>query len=859
MSTPFLRCPILFVVILSLACSAEPEGEEGSFEDPTGEVSSDRSAASPRTEGEDPAETGDDTPRPAPTITALDPANGPVGGGTLLRIKGTGLSAESVVFLGRARATVQEGSSDGTSLAVVVPPATSGERLVEVRVVGQDQQEVTFASYRYLPLLGPDDLDKVEVVLGLESELSLDLEGELPPDALLLGEYVVEIMGEGQYLLRLPEDLAVGTYPLRLRYSDGFTWETGLSLTVRAPRPVLYEVSPSMVDTSGGRSLVLSGEELTRDLRLRLGSVLLEPDEVDAEGHRWSVLLPELPEGVWPLALLDPDDAILLEHGEVQVIPGLWAFTILSVEPSEVIAGRNSEVVLTVRNPREVATVRLGSMVLGWTEVEAGGLVRLRLGPTVPVGAHKLVLELEDGGTVVAPTLLTVRPARPSLVSVSPTLVSARGGDRLVLVGTELGLDTLVQLGPYPLDQLEVLEDNARLAVLLPEIPAGWYLLTVAGPGQDPLGEGIAVTVASTAGELVAIETGAVQQGYYDLEFEVGPNVTSVGITPLALTDEGAQVRAAILEVEAPDGTMLLQYEDYEREGPLGRTEPQTLILPNELSGSHYYGLERGLAPGSYRLRILLEEDRPAELTTYILRKFDEDLARGRVALATRLVGSFFGGDALDAVADVLARASEVYGQVGISLEPAGDVVVLSEGTYDALSVIDDYEYGKDSPKLRQLLALGEGFDELSIALFFVRGISTADGSLDGIAGLSPIPGSFVAGTSSSGIALQTFGLRFENLGPSQRQSLAEALAHELGHFLGLYHTSELDQPADELAMLVFDPLPDTERCVAPEGGTTIVTPDQCPDFSNLMFPMAGGTTLTIQQGQVLHLNPFVQ
>ena len=69
-------------------------------------------------------------------------------------------------------------------------------------------------------------------------------------------------------------------------------------------------------------------------------------------------------------------------------------------------------------------------------------------------------------------------------------------------------------------------------------------------------------------------------------------------------------------------------------------------------------------------------------------------------------------------------------------------------------------------------------------------------------------------------------------------------MAHEMGHFLGLYHSSEMSIPFAGLPQ-IHDPLADTAE----------------NDTSNLMFYEAsgGGTTLTDDQGVVVRGNPWVR
>ena len=80
---------------------------------------------------------------------------------------------------------------------------------------------------------------------------------------------------------------------------------------------------------------------------------------------------------------------------------------------------------------------------------------------------------------------------------------------------------------------------------------------------------------------------------------------------------------------------------------------------------------------------------------------------------------------------------------------------------------------------------------------------------------------------------------------------MGKLLGHELGHFLGLYHTTE-----SEKAPFKNDTLGDTPECPS---GTAI---GDCPDHANLMFPYYLSTSdpLTLSRGQarVLRGSPFL-
>ena len=82
-------------------------------------------------------------------------------------------------------------------------------------------------------------------------------------------------------------------------------------------------------------------------------------------------------------------------------------------------------------------------------------------------------------------------------------------------------------------------------------------------------------------------------------------------------------------------------------------------------------------------------------------------------------------------------------------------------------------------------------------------------------------------------------------------------LAHEIGHFLGLFHTTQLDQSFSSI--VGSDPISDTPLCTTQalsDGGI-----DACPDRENLMFPAVALTKnpdFSTGQGNVVKYSPAV-
>ena len=149
-------------------------------------------------------------------------------------------------------------------------------------------------------------------------------------------------------------------------------------------------------------------------------------------------------------------------------------------------------------------------------------------------------------------------------------------------------------------------------------------------------------------------------------------------------------------------------------------------------------------------------------------------------------------------------------------------------------------------PQLPELLRLSAGAANVALDVFFVADIDAQGGAdVGGIAGGTPVAFG-MHGTPGSGIVIATDMY----LGADAPTQLGRTLAHELGHALGLFHTSEVDG-------LVVDPLPDTPACTLQQDRdkSGSLDAEECAAHGgdNLMFSTSeAGTQLTPQQAEIL-------
>ncbi|MGD8862355.1 MAG: hypothetical protein PVI30_20250 [Myxococcales bacterium] len=211
-------------------------------------------------------------------------------------------------------------------------------------------------------------------------------------------------------------------------------------------------------------------------------------------------------------------------------------------------------------------------------------------------------------------------------------------------------------------------------------------------------------------------------------------------------------------------------------------------------------------------------------------------------------------------LADALERVDEILGQADIVVGEVRQIAVPGQLPMTGLAFPEgDQAAGFQTIMVRfgvyaelpELFRLSAGAGNSAINLFFVQDLlpRSGDGEPEAEAGGIPGPPG-MQGTGGSGIAIAT------DMMAGDADALGRTLAHELAHYLGLFHTSEADGR-------VLDNLEDTPECrpSADIDGDGLGVQD-CAGLGadNLMFwAKTDDTTLTPQQREVLRSSPLLR
>lgn len=319
--------------------------------------------------------------------------------------------------------------------------------------------------------------------------------------------------------------------------------------------------------------------------------------------------------------------------------------------------------------------------------------------------------------------------------------------------------------------------------------------------------------------------------GGVEVPFDVPDDAVSTLVT---CGPYGYDVLATADLITDPDGKVL--FDDEDPEATAMRVNVEDDLLPILLPVSP----DLDLRAGAHALTLYVDSESPVTVSCGLLHRIQPVADETTVDVKLVFVGvdgvvENLNGQNAKTVPELDAALDEVkklWAKAGITL---GEVLYEDfSGDVDTYTEIDsDKEFG-------DLLRTVEIPGDRRITYFFVQGITADDGAT--ILGLAAgPPGAAATGaTSKSGVVVTVAA--WDEADPAG--FLGRLMAHEGGHFLGLYHPTEKDGSG-------HDPLADTPECADGNGDGTVST-SECGSngADNLMWWAASESAVDMSADQ---------
>ncbi len=262
--------------------------------------------------------------------------------------------------------------------------------------------------------------------------------------------------------------------------------------------------------------------------------------------------------------------------------------------------------------------------------------------------------------------------------------------------------------------------------------------------------------------------------------------------------------------------------------------EPGTLERPNSFGASASFvfpGADDPVPPGKYRFDVVGAGSDAATVTP----KERTGSQPGSGTLDLNLFVLEGCGLTSQGLAEGLAVFAEVFADARISLGRLTVVNVTGASSYLSPGGFEEAQ-GIAAALSQQFTANPP--NRLGANLFFLKSIPDLFGFSQGIPVALGIPGA-----SAGGVVISVDTHNTDHGFDSRELGLT--MAHETGHSMGLYHTSEKDASQ-------HDTISDTPECGGDFGGG-------CPDAPNIMFWAGHGLDLSTGQAYVLRRSPIVR
>ncbi|MBT0770667.1 IPT/TIG domain-containing protein [Kineosporia sp. J2-2] len=413
-----------------------------------------------------------------PTVTAVSPASGPTGAGTVVVITGTGFTGASGVRFGANPATSFTVNS-GTQITATAPAGSVGTVDVTVTTPGGTSAPTSADQFTYV---GPPVVSAVSPARGpLGGGQSVVITGAGFTGATTVrfgasnaASYVVN---SATQITAVTPAGSAGTVDVTVTTVGGTSATSSSDQYSYVNAPTVSAISPSAGPVGGGTTVTVTGTGFTGATSVSFGGV--PAAGVIAVSSDTSIT------AVAPAHVAGPVDVTVTAPGGVSATVAADRFTY--VDPP-VVTGISPAGGPTAGSVSQVITIT-GTDFTGATAVTFDGYpplailgvtatqIQVRGVPPHATGPVHIQVTTPYGTSAQNPADVYTYQGPPTLTSVSPASGPLAGGGSTVLTGTGFSTATAVSFGPQ--NASYTVDSDTRITAVVPTGSAGPVNVTV--------------------------------------------------------------------------------------------------------------------------------------------------------------------------------------------------------------------------------------------------------------------------------------------------------------------------------------------------------------------------------------------
>lgn len=432
---------------------------------------------------------------PAPTITAITPANGPLIGGTVLYVDGTNFVNGLKIYFGSKEGTVSNFYS-ATRLKVIVPPGDV-PGLVDVRIVNPDNKEASLTGgylYDAPPAPPAPSITQISPATGLVSGgevLYLDGTGLQQGVKVFIGTNEATVQNyynETRLKLTAPAGVQAGKVDVKVVNPDGQEGllVQGYEYTVPAPEPIsITSITPNKGLTKGGQIVVISGVNFKQGIEVRFGSALASLYAFDSSTQIRVIA---------PASATATTVDVTLTNLDGQTASATQAFTyelstpsVTNMTPNHGPMSGGTIVYVDGTNFEANMTVRFNGTVVPMTTFYNATRFKITVPASAVSGSVPVVITLASGTSVTTSYTYDAPPpaAPPVITQLSVTSSPIAGGGVVYIDGTGFQQGMKIYFGSTEA-QIMNFYSSIRIKVRIPAGSAGPTQVKIVNPdGQQ--------------------------------------------------------------------------------------------------------------------------------------------------------------------------------------------------------------------------------------------------------------------------------------------------------------------------------------------------------------------------------------